>query len=145
MSSNPAMHTEAFWLLCGKRLGAGVYREVYECLLLEDCVVKVESGSRNFSNQLEWEIWHEVKDTPFEKWFAPCVSISPNGSVLVQKRTSRPLAFPDKVPAFFTDLKQENYGWFNGHLVAHDYGNNLLFQTGLTKRMKKARWWSNTD
>jgi hypothetical protein len=45
------------------------------------------------------------------------------------------------MPAFFTDLKRENFGLLLGRLVCHDYGVNLLMENGMTKRMRKANWW----
>lgn len=119
-------------------------RQVYDCELFDDCVVKVEDGSRSFQNIVEWETWERVRGTEFEKWFAPCVNISPSGSVLIMKKTIPILQkdYPKKMPVFLTDFKYSNYGEFDGRFVCHDYGTNLLFENGMSKRMKKADWWS---
>lgn len=52
-----------------------------------------------------------------------------------------PGSYPDRMPAFLTDMKRTNYGLIGKQVVCHDYGTNLLMQMGLTKRMKKADWW----
>lgn len=56
-------------------------------------------------------------------------------------RQPRPQDYPAKVPAFLSDLKRTNYGMAGKFLVCHDYGTNLLFEHGMTTRLKKAEWW----
>lgn len=141
MSDNPAIHRDTFWLLANNQIGFGMSRVVYDSKLLPDSVVKVESGSGQFQNIIEWETWERVKDTEYAKWFAPCEWISPTGSVLIQKKTLQAHKYPDKMPVFFCDFKRTNYGIFQGAFVCHDYGTNLLFENGMTKRLKKAKWW----
>lgn len=153
MSDNPAMHREAFHLLCGDLLGHGMSRVVYANRLLPDCVVKVEEGAGQFQNIIEWETWQRVRDTPFSRWFAACRWISANGSVLVMERTrpASPGEFPEKMPAFLCDFKRTNYGVSQASdpktgapantFVCHDYGTSLLFEHGMTKRLRKADWW----
>jgi hypothetical protein len=153
MSNNPAMHREAFDLMCGDRLGYGMSRTVYACKLLPDCVVKVEEDSGRFQNVVEWETWQRVRDTPASRWFAACRWISPNGSVLVMERTRPPAPseFLDRMPAFLCDFKRTNYGMAKAEgrhgkpetewLVCHDYGTHLMFEHGMTKRLRKADWW----
>jgi hypothetical protein len=142
---------EAFNLLCGKKIGSGMSRQVYECKLKPGWVVKVETDPYpNFQNLMEWQVWKAVQHTKFSRWFAACDLISPDGKLLIQERTRHPATtdFPDKVPAFFTDLKRQNFGmtttpeknWF----VAHDYGVHLLFEKGLTGRLVKANWWDES-
>ncbi|KAA1057165.1 hypothetical protein [Azospirillum argentinense] len=129
-------------LFCGKFLGAGIGRQVYELATDPTKVVKVEMASRSFQNAMEWETWDRVKDTPWAKWFAPCHSISPCGIVLIQSRTKPFEADPDELPEFFTDLKRTNYGVIDGQVVAHDYGFSLLIERGLKRvRMRKPEWW----
>ena len=142
------IYKEAFYTMCGESIGRGMSREVFECKLRPDLVVKTESTSGRFQNVVEWETWQRVKDTPFAVHFAPCHSISPCGSVLVMTRT-RPAGvdeFPKLMPAFLCDFKRTNYGVIvekNGsrRLVCHDYGTNLLFENGMTKRTRRAHWW----
>lgn len=47
---------------------------------------------------------------------------------------------PRKVPAFFTDLKAENWGRIDGRFVCVDYGLHLLHEHGMTSRMRSVRW-----
>lgn len=134
-------------LTLGKEIGYGAYRTVYECAFDDDLVLKVRNPDAydNFANAYEWEVWENVQWTPFAKWFAPCVKISPDGTVLVQKKTA-PLTDKElkrrlpKVPAFFTDIKGFNWGLYEGRVVCHDYATHLLHSKGLSCRMKKATW-----
>lgn len=145
-----AAFEEAFNLLCGKLLGEGMSRKVFACALLPDCVVKVEEDPYRFQNVIEWETWSTVQWTKASRWFAECRWISPNGRILVQERTrpAGPADFVDKVPLWFTDLKQENWGMAKARagdgrerLVCHDYGTSLVLQEGtVTQRLKKASW-----
>lgn len=149
MSAVPELvHVEAFDLLCDERIGRGMSREVFSSKLLPDCVIKIEQGAGQFQNVVEWETWQRVRDTPASRWFAACKWISPNGHILIMERTRPPAPseFPDKVPVFLTDLKRTNYGmaksdgereWF----VCHDYGTHLMFEHGMSKRLRKADWW----
>lgn len=149
MTTNSSTWCQAYDLLCDQQLGHGMSRTVFSSKILPDCVVKVEEGSGQFQNVVEWETWQRVKDTPYSRWFAACRWISPNGTILIMERTrpAAPAEFPDKMPAFLCDFKRTNYGmaksnkgdkeWF----VCHDYGTNLLFENGMTKRMRAAKWW----
>lgn len=153
MSDNGFIHKEAFWVLAGDLIGSGMSRKTYACATNKDWVVKVEEDSRRFQNVMEWETWKDVRDTPFAKWFAPCIHISPCGGVLIMGRTelAGQSEYPEKMPAFLTDFKRTNYGMYTTvnpktkkktrHIACHDYGTALLIQTGLTKRMKNANWW----
>jgi hypothetical protein len=137
------IHKEAFDLLATELIGRGASRNVFSCALRRDCVVKVEDGAKSFQNIVEWQTWMEVKETPQAKWFAPCVEISPCGSLLVMRRTE-PVPkgqLPRRVPAFFTDLKHANFGLLDGRFVCHDYGVNNLTAHGLLAGMAKAFWW----
>lgn len=141
MSDNPSAHKDTFWMLCEEQIGQGIGRTVYSSRILKDCVVKVESNSGSFQNIIEWETWNRVKETPFAKWFAPCEWISPNGIVLVMKRTTPIAKYPEKMPVFLTDFKKTNYGLYNKKVVCHDYGTNLLFEYGMNNKLKRADWW----
>lgn len=154
MSDNSSVHRDAFNLLCDERIGYGMSRSVFSSKLLPDCVIKVEDSAAKFQNVVEWETWQRVKDTPYSRWFAACRWISPNGSVLVMERTRPPAPeeYLDKMPAFLCDFKRTNYGMAttppgpktgkpSAWLVCHDYGTHLMFENGMTKRMRKAEWW----
>jgi len=132
-----------FFSLCaGKLLGKGVGREVYRSNIDSNQVFKVETSSCSFQNILEWEAWDAVKSTWYAKWFAPCLSISPCGTVLLQQYVPdiEIKDLPEDVPAFFTDLKQKNWGILNGQPVCRDYGRTLLMDRSLTRKTRKADW-----
>lgn len=153
MSESSATWRQAFDLLCAERIGYGMSRSVFNSKLLPDCVIKVEEDAGRFQNVVEWETWQRVKDTDASRWFAECKWISPNGTILVMERTrpAAPSEFPEKMPVFLCDFKRTNYGmassvgrfgkpgqdWF----VCHDYGTHLMFENGMSKRMRKAEWW----
>lgn len=153
MSDSAFINKEAYGLLCDKLLGSGMSREVYSSKLLPDCVIKVEVDAGRFQNIVEWETWQRVKETEHSRWFAACRWISASGSVLVMERT-RPAGmsdFPERMPAYLCDFKRTNFGLSQMNdpktgkpsnvLVCHDYGTNLLFEHGMTKRMRKSEWW----
>lgn len=152
MSDNTATWRQAFDLLCDKQLGYGMSRSVFSSKLLPDCVIKVEDGAGYFQNVVEWETWQRVKDTPASRWFAECKWISGNGAVLIMERTrpAAPTEFPGKLPVYLCDFKRTNYGmvasstrhgkagpdWF----VCHDYGTHLMFENGMSKRLRSVEW-----
>lgn len=137
---------EFFSALCGKKLGRGAFREVYRCRFDPKIVFKFELEDSTFSNVKEWEMWKTVKYTRFAKWFAPCIEISCHGGVLIQSyaKNIAKADLPTKVPPFFTDLKVENWGLYQGHPVARDYGNHLALDRGLGGAMKKPHWYKDT-
>jgi hypothetical protein len=129
-------------MLLGDYDGHGTYRSIFHHATDPTLIVKVENKTGSFSNVQEWDVWQRVKLTKLARWFAPCVQISGAGTVLIQRKcelvTARQL--PKKVPAFFTDLKAENWGLLNGRAVCFDYGCNLLMERGMTERLRIARW-----
>lgn len=131
-------------LFAGEHLGSGVGRTVFLCAIDPTLVVKVETASQSFQNIAEWGVWHDLKDTKAAEWFAPCVNISACGTVMLQKRTRKPHLqdFPERIPAFLSDTKRQNFGLLDGRLVAHDYGYNNLTIKGAALRLVKAKWWS---
>jgi len=132
-------------MLCGDMIAEGCSRVVYECEYDKSCVVKIAKKDEDNlpdDNILEWEIWNMVKDMTDEtpKWFAPCVRISENGRILIQKRTN-PLTDKqweslDKIPSFLSDVKRSNFGMYKGRICSHDYAFTL-FRLNIDKRMRK--------
>ena len=130
-------------LFLGDVIGRGISRNVYAHRQDPTLVIKHESGD-GFANQIEWNVWNIVKETPWKKWFAPCVDISPCGLWLIQKKVEFPSheKYPAKMPYFFTDFKYSNYGRIGKQWVACDYGDlSVLISHGLTNKLKKAHWW----
>lgn len=119
--------------LTGDMIGGGESRHVYECRLDPSLVVKVEwSNRRVFSNAAEWDLWGRIKDIPeLARWFAPCVSISAGGAVMLQKRTTPIFDMPTHVPSFFYDVKRSNIGMIGNQVVAHDYAFNAFADIGI--------------
>jgi len=128
--------------ICGPRLGAGMSREVFRYRIDPKYVIKIELEEFTFQNVAEMETWDNVKFSPLAKWFAPIKAISGCGRFMLQQYAEplASIALPAEMPAFFTDFKPGNYGRIGKQVVAVDYGRNLLSQTGLTKRMRKADW-----
>lgn len=141
------LEAELWGLFVGQQIGQGQYRTVYDHLQDTSLVLKVEKPG-TFHNVLEWRTWIESEETNSREWLAPCIDISPNGRILIQKRTG-PIGedqFPLTIPAFLTDLKRSNWGMFEGRPVAHDYGMNLLMSDGLfSKRKRKGAFWNERE
>lgn len=140
----PFVAREALHMMLGEKLGAGSTRRVYVNDLNKQQVIKVDLGGQ-FSNVMEWNMWHELKDTPLGKWLAPCDFISPAGEMLIQRRTYQPKSFPSWIPSIFCDTKLTNFGVLpdSDQLVCHDYGMmrlDKLLNTPRT-RFSKADWW----
>ena len=129
-----------FSTICGDLLGSGIGRHVYECAINPRWVIKFEVGMRSFQNVAEWELWDHVRyRDELAKWFAPCVQISPCGMVLIQQRTSKlrgPEEMPEHVPNWMTDLKESNWGFYEGIPVLHDYGHTRLTEFALRGKPK---------
>jgi hypothetical protein len=133
-------------MLCGDMLGEGATRVVFEYEPDRNLVIKFETGiSTAYQNVAEHLTWQAVKETPWARWFAPVVKISPCGNVLLMHRTTPILRrdqLPRRLPSFFADVKSENFGrLLDGPVVAHDYGHVGLLVAGLaTTRLVKAAW-----
>lgn len=141
-TSDAATFEDAFNLLCGDWIGAGVDRTVYECALIHGWVVKVENKTnRYFANPLECKFWNDhAYYKPVADWLAPCGNMSPDGRILLQKRVDPiPLDYvmPDKLPKFLTDLKRSNFGLLNGRLVCVDYSRVI---PSPSLRLRKVNW-----
>ena len=149
--SDKLLWRQAFNLLCDEKIGAGMSRTVFSSLLLPDCVIKTEDSHGKFQNVIEWETWRRVVGTPASRWFAECKWISGDGSILIMERTRPPAEsdYPTMMPVFLSDFKRKNYGmaltkkFGKGVLVCHDYGTHLMFDHGMSKRMRKADWSDN--
>ena len=141
--SEPAIFEDAFNLLCHHKLGSGIHRDVFECRIDDKLVVKVENDLpwRYFANVLEMKFWNDNQHyEPVAKWLAPCEYLSPDGLVMLQRRVEPLRAsdkLPEKLPAFLTDIKADNFGLLDGRVVCFDYALNI---TSPSTRQKKADW-----
>lgn len=140
--TNAATFEDTFNLLCGDKIGEGIHRTVYECSLRPDLVVKVENSNlRYFANVLEMTFWNDHSAyKAVSRWLAPCKYLSPDGRVMLQQRVD-PLpigkSLPDRLPAFLTDHKKENFGVLNGKVVCVDYAMTI---TNPSTRLTKVHW-----
>lgn len=138
---------ELFSFLLGDYIGSGIHRDVYEYPLDDKYVIKVENKEGWGENWAEFRIWQTVKGSEYAKWFAESTWISSNGRVLMQRKT-KPIwnskkKLPEKIPHFFTDIKEDNFGWIGNQLVCHDYSfclERMISNGGLTKRMQKLKF-----
>jgi hypothetical protein len=140
--ADEATFEDAFNMLCGDWIGAGIHRTVYDCALKPGWVVKVENqSSRYFANVMECKFWNDHESyKPVADWLAPCGNMSPDGRLLLQKRIDPlPLdyALPDRMPKFLCDFKPSNYGLLNGRIVCIDYA--MVIPTP-SVRLKKMVW-----
>jgi len=127
------IYRDAFNLLCGDKIGSGIHRDVFECKLRPELVVKVEKNDdyRYFANVKEMNFWCDNQHyLPVAKWLAPCEYMSPDGFILLQKRCE-PLpqnySFNAvKMPRFLTDLKPDNFGFLDGNSVCVDYASTIV-------------------
>lgn len=137
-----AIFKDAFNLLCGELLGAGIHRKVYACKLRPELVVKVECqlNNRCFANVFEMEFWNDqMHNETIAKWLAPCEFLSPDGRILLQRR-AQPVQrheLPGRVPSFLSDLKPANFGILDGRLVCVDYAMTV---SNPSSRMRKINW-----
>lgn len=132
--------SDLFSLVCGKEIGRGQYRVVYESHLFPDCVVKYDCGPR-YCNAIEYQIWQDLHDSKLSKWLAPVVWCSPRSSWLIMKRTEPIKQMPKKVPDVFCDTKADNWGMYQGRPVCHDYGNHRMFvKAASSSKLKFVNW-----
>jgi hypothetical protein len=144
---------DAYTLLCGEQIGAGMSRIVFACPLNDNWVVKLETNDTAepvWQNVREYTVWKYVQAhwPCLEKWFAPIHTISGSGHWMIQHRT-QPVGVEElkkrvpRVPAFFCDLKDANWGRIGKRYVCHDYGTaSVMDGIGLTAKLRKANWWT---
>ena len=133
--------------LCGELIGLGTYRNVYICKDNPQWVVKVarqrkhnismvvngknyrgnHNNKRAFHNFMEMMYWCEnMYYEKVRKWLAPCLSISMDGTIMIQERTfpnpkTPGVKIPTKLPKFLTDIRPEHFGFIGDNFVCHDY------------------------
>lgn len=127
---------EMFDVMCGPLLGEGVYRRVFRCAIDPRYVVKFETRANSFANVIEWETWCIARHQDAGLWLAPCLAISDKGQVLLQRYAEdvTEADIPDRVPAWLSDLKPENFGRVDGRIVCRDYGGTLILQHAMTAK-----------
>lgn len=138
-------NTDIILTLCGKKLGYGSFRSVYEFNMNPSkLVVKIERNNTD-CNISEFMLWDEIQGLKnnlawVKEWFAPIHYCSPNGKVLIMEKTKQLYKErPKKVPCFFTDIKVDNFGWIGNKFVCHDYGFINKF-IKYQKKYQNAKW-----
>lgn len=136
--------TEFFNFTCGELLGSGTSRFVFEYRPDKKYVVKIDC-SNVMSNNMEWQIWHEIQFIDkLQIWFAPVTSMSTSGRVMLQRRCKTGIPYNQyhlKIPDFFTDLKYENWGMLNGKMVCFDYASTKFLDLSMNYKLVSAKWW----
>lgn len=127
---NREIHVDAFNLLCGKKIGSGIHRDVFDCRIRDDLVVKVETeiDHRYFANVFEEKFYSDHEHyKKVSDWLAPVEFLSPDGRLLLQKRCDpiKDEEIPDMLPAWMTDIKAENFGRYEGRIVLVDYAMTI--------------------
>lgn len=139
-TKNKFLSMEFMRIFLGVRIANGADRAVYDLRYSPKYVAKVEGESRSFHNAIEWQIWQRLEGSPLAKWLAPCLDISPCGSILIQRKTTPIARGPDRLPSFLGDVKLENFGLLDGRVVCHDYSRLRLVEPNFSIRMRKVRW-----
>lgn len=130
----------------GHEIGEGIDRRVFEMNFAPEVVCKIENTvTERFQNIIEFRTWNELCDTTYGKWLAPVKGISTGGQALfMAKTTAIPKGkLPAKMPKWLSDFKPDNYGLYEGRVVCHDYGTNLILRNGpfsMGQRLKKVDW-----
>ena len=115
----------------GKRIGRGKTRIVYAHSKNPNWVVKQIIQKENpspKSNQIEWNVWLAVKDTPFADLFCPCVELTDDGHIImlrcnpIQKEYKKIPTILDVRPPKDTK-NRKNYGLLGDRSVLIDYGH----------------------
>ena len=138
LKSDDEILKSAFDMLCDDMIGFGDHRIVFQSGMNQNEIVKIEHANVG-ANNIEFHIWHSVKGTPNERWFAPVKSLSGDGKILVMAKTKPVVRWPDKVPNCFNDMHSKNYGIYKGNFVCHDYGSFPLIMNNAF-RLKNAKW-----
>lgn len=143
--ADPAFE-DFFNLACGKLLGQGIHRKVFECRLRPDLVVKVEIDEvfRFFANVHEMTFYNHASYDA-QRWLAKPDLLSPDGRILLMERVMPVMHhsdLPTEVPEFLTDIKVENFGWVQDgdtrRLVCVDYA--LVRDRKPSMKKRKVSW-----
>ena len=118
------------------KLGQGSYREVWvhpddDSLVVKIALFKKPNGLNQ--NVYEWWLWNRLQELEHEdaQWLVPCVAISEDEKVLVQRRAqpmSENAPVPKGIPRWVQDGTAKNFGWYDGKLRLFDYGVMAMSQ-----------------
>ena len=120
---------EALNMLCGKLLGNGVHRTVFENAFDSSLVVKISNSPNGIrANYAEYEIWQEIQSSKYKRYFAKVKEMSGYGSILIADYVPDLPIGKYKIPSFFADLKRENFGLVGTQVVCRDYAYNRIVE-----------------
>lgn len=132
---------------CGKLLGEGSYRSVYELKIDPRYVVKIEKDPQdgNFCNVSEYRNYMDYTYCEMvKKWLAPILTINETGQVMVQRRVKMKWEdYPSHVPEWFTDTHPGNFGFIGNRFVCIDYStiiHHKIPNSDKIIRYKKVDW-----
>lgn len=119
---------------CGKYLGEGFRRIVYQYTDNPNLVIKFLKNLEDNHNKIEYENWNNLKDTEKGVWLVPCLGLSADGRFLIQERVEVLDKAPDEIPDWIKVLGDYSFGgnnsrhWgiYNDRVVLIDYGDKLL-------------------
>lgn len=132
--------------VCKDRLGDGMFREVWVWDPNPEWVVKFETAGEEFQNIIEWKVW-DAAPAWLRRWLAPCVRISPFGTVLWQCRCA-PIddaKIPTKIPKILQDYHKGNWGIYEKRPVLFDYGFLYNFVQSAPKDLKEIVFSDDSD
>lgn len=131
IAQNFNISMEMLDIMCGKFIGEGNTRIVFDSILCPGYVVKIEKTPDTHHNILEYYMATSVQYQPeIAKWLAPVGFMSAHGRILMQKKVE-PITNKNKknipvyVPAFLSDMKFANYGFIGKQFVCFDYAFSL--------------------
>ena len=123
------IHLEAFNMLCGKQIGIGAHRTVFENAFDSNLVVKIANSQNGIrANYAEYELWQEIQSTKYNRYFVRMREMSGYGSILIADYVPDLPVGKYKIPSFFTDLKRENFGLVGTQVVCRDYALNRIVE-----------------
>lgn len=131
--------------ICGDKIGGGCYRVVYDLRFDSRYVVKIEPHPQqgNFANALEWFNFINYQGSPLGSHLCPILCISEDSQILIMRKARQATSkegLPKRLPAAFTDLKIENWGWIGDKPYIFDYPLLIADQDE-----RRAKYWSLKD
>jgi hypothetical protein len=107
-----------------KFLAKGSFRKIYA--LDKNLVLKVQVKRLDLDlNTQEWDNWLKVKDIKYAKYYAPCVELRKDKSLVMVR--CQPIDWTiekyrkTKIPLFMKDNQRKNFALLNGKVVCIDY------------------------
>lgn len=134
--------------ICGKLLGKGKTRRVFEHKENSLWVIKVQKKQSKYNNKVEWNFWNAIKDKEFSCLFCPCISLNLEGDLIMMRCEKAKPTIADRMtinlkirnalgPKPKDVMRQTNFGILDGNLVLIDYGHPQYKR--ITESIKRAK------